>query len=131
MAQDIIIMTLCFFCLSLPPKLFSYKSNDQCIIDHHSSYLSLQESGKGECELCNLLLHAIQKRFEDSNYEGHIPSWSTTEAITVRSTKFISQVISIGHKEVGAFRGRLVPPEWSEGYSEVFRAGQNCIDIER
>lgn len=32
----------------------------------------------------------------------------------MRSTKFGEQKVAIGHKEVGAFRGRVVPPEWGE-----------------
>lgn len=34
--------------------------------------------------------------------------------MTVRSTKFGEQKFATGHKEVGAFRGRVVLPEWGE-----------------
>lgn len=106
-------MPLCSFCRSIPPKLFSSDRDKQCTIEHHPSYLALKESGAAGCEFCNLLLHAIQKCSEDpDSKKGLFSTWSETEAVTLRSTKFGAQNVQIGYKDVGAFRGRPVPPEW-------------------
>ncbi|MCJ1246474.1 hypothetical protein MMC30_003682 [Trapelia coarctata] len=107
-------MSLCPPCLSIPPNLFSSDRDKQCTIEHHPSFLALKESGAAGCEFCNLLLHAIQKRAEDPAFKGYIPAWSEAEAVTVRSTKFGEQKVAVGHKDVGAFRGRAVPSEWGE-----------------
>jgi len=107
-------MSLYSFCRSSPPKLFSSDRDKQCTIELHPSYLALKQSGAAGCEFCDLFLRAIQKRSEDPAYKGYIPAWSETEAVTMRSTKFGEQKVAIGHKEVGAFRGRVVPPEWGE-----------------
>lgn len=102
-------MALCTFCSSLPPKLFSTARDKQCTIDHHPSFPALQASG---CELCKLLVHAIQKQTEDGEDDRVSGPCSETGSITVRSTKFDEQHVQIQHKQAGRFRGKLVPLDW-------------------
>lgn len=105
-------MGLCLFCSSVPLNLFSTDRDRQCTIDHHPSFPALHESGTAGCELCKLLLHAIQKQTEDGEHDRVWGPCSETGSVTLASTKFDGQLVQIDYKQVGSLRGKLVPPEW-------------------
>lgn len=105
-------MGLCSLCSCIPLKLFSSARDKQCTIDHHPSLPNLQASSTAGCELCSLLVHAIQKQTEDGKCDRAFGPCSESGSVTVMSTKFDSQHVQIDHKQAGRFRGKLVPPEW-------------------
>ena len=108
-------MSLCSLCSSLPLKLFSTDRDKQCTVDHQPSFSALQRSGAAGCELCQLFLHAIQKQKDDGEHDRVFGHWAEAGSVTVRSTKFDEQHVQIGYKQVGKFRGKLVPAGWSKG----------------
>ena len=105
-------MVLCSFCSSIPLKLFSTARNTQCTIQHHNSFQDLQESGAAGCEVCNLLLNSIQKQTDDGENDRVFGGWPKDGSVTVCSTKFDKQLINIGHKQAGSFRGNNIPTGW-------------------
>ncbi len=105
-------MGLCSFCSSIPLKLFSWDRDKQCTVDHHLSFTDLQASGTAGCELCKLLVHAIQKQTEDGEYARSWGPCSETGSVTLSSTRFDEQHVQINYKQAGRLRGQLVPPEW-------------------
>jgi hypothetical protein len=111
-------MGLCTFCSSIPLKLFSTDREKQCTIEHHPSYLALQTSGAAGCELCKLLLHAIQKQTEDGEHDRVFGPWAADGSVTIRSTKFDGQHVQINYRQAGTFRGRIMPAEWCRTPSE-------------
>lgn len=60
----------------------------------------------------NYLFTQFKKQTEDREHDRAFGSWSKTGSISVRSTKFDSHHVQIGHRQAGRFRGKLVPPEW-------------------
>ena len=105
-------MAFCAFCSSIPLKFFSSAREKQCTITHHPSFSALQVSGLAGCELCKLLLHAVQKRKEDGKSDGVRGLWSETGSVRVSSTTFDEQLVWIDDKEAGRFRGKVEPPGW-------------------
>jgi len=106
-------MGLCTFCSSIPLKLFSTDRDKQCTIEHHSSYPKLQASGAAGCELCKLLLDAIQKQAKIGEQDRMYGPWAAEDGkVTVSSTKFDLQHVQFDYRKAGSFRGRIMPAEW-------------------